>query len=255
MISRRFLIAGFVSVALVSAGLSCASAAEKTARPWEYSKVVSADASALPDNYEFKVAKLGTSGQLLEEYRLSKYDVINIMIVGFSNSNIGTNDIMIGPDGYVQLPYAGMVKLAGYTVDEATKIITERLSEYIKIPKMSVMIKSYGPRKVYVMGEVKAPGIKELPIDSMNVYAALSSSGGYLTHARPRHVQVIRVIGDTMYYKEVDMEDYVKKHDMMQNLELRDGDIIYVPTSNKIDIKEDIMPYISIYGIYKNLTD
>lgn len=202
---------------------------------------------------EFKISKIGAEGRLLEEYRLSKYDVINLLVLGFPDG-IGVNDIMVGPDGLVQLPYAGTVKLAGLTLEEAKALLTEKLGQYIKIPDMSIMIKTYGPRKVYVMGEVKNPGIHELSIESMNVFAAISQAGGVATHGRPRHVQVIRVIGDTMYYKESDMERYVKKHDINQNIALQDGDIVYVPTSNKIDLKEDILPYISVYGLYRNLT-
>ena len=202
---------------------------------------------------EFKISKIGAEGRLLEEYRLSKYDVINLLVLGFPDG-IGVNDIMVGPDGLVQLPYAGTVRLAGLTLEETKALLMEKLGQYIKIPDMSIMIKNYGPRKIYVMGEVKNPGIHELSIESMNVFAALSQAGGVATHGRPRHVQVIRVIGDTMYYKESDMERYVKKHDINQNIALQDGDIVYVPTSNKIDLKEDILPYISVYGLYRNLT-
>lgn len=248
MTIKRSFIAG------VTAALLTMNASYTYVQAQEVSKMEKVDSRQLPETYAFQIAKLGTSGQILEQYRLSKYDVINILVVGFPNG-IGVNDIMVGPDGYVQLPYAGMVKLSGLTIDEATALITDKLDDYIKIPAMSVMIKSYGPRKVYVMGEVNSPGVKEMSIDSMNVFSALSHAEGVATHGRPRHVQVIRVIDDTMYYKEVNMEKYVKEHEMEQNIVLQDGDIVYVPRSNKIDLKEDVLPYISIYGVYKNLTD
>jgi len=202
---------------------------------------------------EFKIAKLNAE-HLTAAYRLNKYDVINVLIVGFPDG-IGVNDIQVGPDGYVQLPYAGTVKLAGLTIPQATELLTDTLGQYIKIPSMSIMIKSYGPRKLYVMGEVETPGIKDMQIDSLNVFAALSSAGGTKARGRIKHVQVLRTIGDTMYYKEVNMDNYVKKHDMSQNLELQDGDIVYVPSSNKIVISEDIMPYVSVFAMYKSITN
>lgn len=240
-IIKRSIVAGLLALTFAVANFSCAYAAQEE-KPVE---IVASD--------QFKIAQLG-AGQLIDEYRLSKYDVINVMVVGFPDG-IGVNDIMVGPDGYVQLPYAGMVKLAGLTIQEATALISEKLGEYIKIPSLSVMIKTYGPRKVYVMGEVVKPGIYELTIDSMNVYAAVSSANGVATHGRPKHIQVLRSIGDTMYYKEVNIDAFIKKHDLSQNLALQDGDIVYVPASNKIDLKEDIMPYISIYGVYRGLTN
>ena len=248
MKKKTLLVAGLMTITFFANNFACTYAAGA-----KQEKII-AHPDVMPDQYEFKIAKLGTNGQLIEEYKLSKYDVINLLVVGFPNG-IGVSDIMVGPDGYVQLPYAGTVKLAGLTLDEAKDLLKEKLGEYIHIPDMSIMIKSYGPRKVYVMGEVRKPGVHEMAIDHMNVYAALSSSGGVATHGRPKHVQVIRVIGDTMYYQEVNMDNYIKKHDMNQNLVLQDGDIIYVPRSNKIDLKEDVLPYVSVFGVYKNLTN
>lgn len=58
-----------------------------------------------------------------------------------------------------------------------------------------------------------------------------------------------------MYVKEANLKDYIEKHDIRQNIELKDGDILYIPRSNKIDLQDDIMPWISFYGLYKNITD
>ncbi|WP_330997962.1 polysaccharide biosynthesis/export family protein [Pectinatus sottacetonis] len=241
-IVKRILIA--LAVAFYISGMSIAPALAAAADD--------APIEIIPGG-DFKIASLNTD-HLITQYHLAKYDVINIMVVGFPDG-IGVNDITIGPDGYVQLPYAGAVKLAGLTIPQATRLLTQKLGEYIKIPSMSIIIKSYGPRKVYVMGDVKDPGIKEMPIDSLNVFAALSAAGGVTNRGRIKHIQVLRSIDGTMYYKEVNMHDYVKKHDMKQNLALQDGDIVYVPDSNKIVFSEDILPYISMYGLYKNLTD
>lgn len=214
----------------------------------------------------FKMAQLGAD-QLTTEYHLAKYDVISIMMTGFTDGTLlesstsatnlynSLNEITIGPDGYAQVPYAGNVKLAGLTIDEARLVLIDAMSEYIKVPQLSVSVKTYGERKIYVMGEVEKSGIQKMTTDSLNVFAALSSAGGVTNRGRIKHVQVLRTIGDTMYYKEVNMDNYVKKHDMSQNLELQDGDIVYVPSSNKIVFSEDILPYVSAFAMYKSITN
>ena len=201
---------------------------------------------------DFKVATL-QSDRLLETYRLSKYDVLDIQLIGFPEGT-GMNDIMVGPDGYVQLPYAGSVKLAGLTLQEAKEVLSERMGEYLRFPDMSIIMKSYGARKVYVMGEVKTPGIHNMNIDNLNAYAAISSAGGITRRGRSTQVQVLRVVDDTMYYKRLNIKSYIKKHDLTQNVMLQDGDIVYVPRSNGLKIDEDILPYISIFTTYKVLT-
>ena len=202
---------------------------------------------------DFKTATLRPD-RLLETYRLTKYDVIDIQLIGFSEGS-GMSDIMVGPDGYVQLPYAGSVKLAGLTLDEAKAVLSERIGQYLRFPDMSLVMKSYGVRKIYVMGEVKTPGIHELGADNLNAYAAISSAGGVTRRGRSTQVQVLRVVGDTMYYKQLNIKNYIKKHDLTQNVVLQDGDIVYVPRSNGIKFDEDILPYINAWAMYKAVKD
>ena len=131
----------------------------------------------------------------------------------------------------------------------------ESLGEYLRIPDMSLLITSYGSRKVYVMGNVASPGIHDLSIDRMNAYAALASAGGWTNRGRSTRIQVIRVRDDMMYYRMLNMKDYTKKHDLTQNVVLEDGDIVYVPASNGIKIAEDILPYVNVWALYRSLTD
>ena len=204
------------------------------------------------DNTIFKVARMRPE-RMLEEYRLMKYDTINIMAIGFPNG-IGIDDVTVGVDGMARLPYAGNIKLVGLTLDEARDLIHARLSEYFKLPELNVYMKSYGPRKIYVMGNVNSPGVKNMGVDSMNVYAAIASAGGVDNKGRSKHIQLIRQIDGVLYYREINLDAFVKKHDLSQNIELEDGDIIYVPDSGKIIFGQDIAPYISVYGTYRALT-
>ena len=202
---------------------------------------------------EFEIASLRRA-EMTPNYRLFKGDTFNVLAIGFPDG-IGVNNITVGIDGYVQLPYVGSVKMEGMTLDEAKEVLMESLGEYLRIPDMSLLITSYGPRKVYVMGNVASPGIHDLSIDRMNAYAALASAGGWTDRARSTRIQVIRVHNDMMYYRTLNMKDYTKKHDLTQNVVLEDGDIVYVPASNGIKINEDILPYVSAWAMYKSLTD
>ncbi|SDG95606.1 polysaccharide export outer membrane protein [Selenomonas sp. WCT3] len=263
---KRAIVCGVAVVAsILFGGMALAMAAqEQAAQAEEQQKYVESDDV-------FRTAGLG-SGQLTGEYRLTKYDVISLNIVGFpeglgystvngsissssSSSSSSSNDLLIGPDGRAAIPYIGNVKLAGLTLNEAKELIQSKLSEYLRIPSMSVSVKNYGKRKIYVMGEVEKPGIQELDIDSLNAYAAITSAGGFTKRGRSTRVQVLRVIDDTMYYTQLNMKTYVKRHDLTQNVVLQDGDIVYVPKSNGIRWNEDVLPYVSAWALYKNLTD
>ena len=189
-----------------------------------------------------------------EHYRLYKYDTISIRIIGYKDAQ-GLDSIMIGTDGYVNLPYAGSVKLAGLTIEEAKQVLTAKFGRYIKIPDMSIIVTNYGPRKVQVLGEVNAPGTVELASDDMNVLSAISKAGWVTTYGRIKKVQVIRIDDGVMYVKEANIKDYIEKHDISQNFALEDGDILYIPKSNKIDFHKDVLPLINVYSTYRALTD
>ncbi|WP_205764229.1 polysaccharide biosynthesis/export family protein [Anaerovibrio slackiae] len=240
-------IAALTAGILLGINLGCIVLAD--AMPRASAKVENAVESL--DESIFKVARMRPE-RMLEEYRLMKYDTINIMAIGFPNG-IGVNDVTVGVDGMVRLPYTGNLKLVGLTLDEARDLIHEKLSRYFKLPELNVYMKSYGPRKVYVMGNVNAPGIKEMGVDNMNVYAAVSAAGGVDRKGRSKHVQLIRQIDGVLYYREINLDAFVKKHDMSQNIALEDGDIVYVPDSGKIIFSEDIAPYINLYATYRTI--
>ena len=203
------------------------------------------------DGSIFKVAKMRPE-RMLNEYRLAKYDTINIMAIGFPDG-FGVDDITVGVDGMARLPYVGNVELVGLTLDEARDLIQSKMSKYFKLPDLNVYMKSYGPRKVYVMGNVNTPGLKEMNVDNMNVYAAISMAGGVDNKGRSKHVQLLRQIDGVLFYREVNLDGFVKKHDLTQNIELEDGDIIYVPDSGKVIFGTDIAPYINIWATYRSI--
>ena len=201
----------------------------------------------------FKTASLRHTA-VSPSYRLFRGDTLSILAVGFPDG-IGIDKITVGLDGYVQLPYVGSVKMEGLTLDEAKAVLMDSLTQYLRIPDLSLVITSYGPRKVYVMGEVNKPGVQEMAIDNMNAYAALATAGGWARKGRSTRIQIMRVVDGTMYYRTLNMKAYTVRHDLTQNVEIEDGDILYVPRSNGIKFDTDVLPYVNAWALYKNLTD
>lgn len=247
----RFYKKAIVTALLVSALSTTAFAAPEDVYTNIADSAVIMDAT---DTSVFKPAAIKSLTDYDEHYRLYKYDTISIRIIGYKDAQ-GLDDIMIGTDGYVNLPYAGSVKLSGLTIEEAKTVLMQKFSKYLKIPDMSIIVTSYGPRKVQVLGEVNNPGTVELASDDMNVTNAISKAGWVTTYGRIKKAQVIRIIDGTMYVKEANIKNYIEKHDIAQNLALEDGDIVFIPKSNKIDFHQDILPLLNVYNTYKAITD
>ena len=214
---------------------------------------LSAAAAPIPTPQKFDATAFHVV-QDMGAYRIAKYDVLDLAIIGHPDES-WMSQITVGPDGYINLPYTGSFKLAGLTLGEATGELKRKLSEYIVVPELAVIVKQYGPKQVYVMGEVRNQGIYTLASDKMNVFAALSSAGGMMPKGRPKHISVIRVVNNEVLAKEIDFDAFVQKHDVVQNVALEDGDMIYVPKSGKLIWQEDIMPYVNAYLLWYNATN
>lgn len=189
----------------------------------------------------------------ISEYRISKYDVIDINIIGLKDIP-GLNTVRVGVDGYISLPFVGFIKVSGLTIPEVKEMLNSRLCEYFVIPDMSIIVREYGLRYVYVAGEVHKPGMYALPIDKMNLFAAITSAGGITNRGRPKHIAVVRVVDQQVMVKELNFDSFVEKQDNQQNVLLEDGDMVFVPRSNKIILSEDVFPVMGMLGLVRNAT-
>ncbi len=95
-----------------------------------------------------------------------------------SLSGVG-NGYNVSPQGLIQFPYVGTVKLAGLNEYEARDLITERLSKYIKHPQVTVRIQSYRSGRVYLDGEIRNPGLQALNEIPMTLPEAIGRAGGF----------------------------------------------------------------------------
>lgn len=85
---------------------------------------------------------------------------------------------MVSASGEIQLPYAGLVQVAGKTEIEIQSIVTQRLTPFIKRPQVTVRVGAYLSQRVYLAGEVKQAGMVPITGVPMTLPAALAAAGG-----------------------------------------------------------------------------
>lgn len=83
-------------------------------------------------------------------------------------------------DGVVQFPYAGALKMAGLTEEQARSLLTTKLARYVNKPKVSLRVQSYRSKRVYIDGEVKSPGLQAINDIPMTLVDAINRAGGFL---------------------------------------------------------------------------
>ncbi|RZI40006.1 hypothetical protein EGT07_25930 [Herbaspirillum sp. HC18] len=99
---------------------------------------------------------------------------------------------MVDHDGMIQFPFAGEIKVAGLTQDQARNLLASKLSKYLKQPKVTLRVQSYRSKRVYVDGEVKNPGLQAINDIPMTLLEALNRSGGVLPTGDQSQVVVNR---------------------------------------------------------------
>jgi polysaccharide export outer membrane protein len=116
------------------------------------------------------------------------------------------------------------------------------LAEYIHNPKMAINIAKYHTTRVYVLGEVKKPGMYEID-KQHNLLDAIGKAEGYTDKAAKKKVFIIRRGETEPQY--VNLLNMLTKGNMEQNYSLNDGDVVYLSDNGKINFGTDIVPWIT----------
>ena len=158
------------------------------------------------------------------EYLLYPGDEIE---VGLPTANELTRQMRIGPDGRISLPQLGHVMAADRTLSQLEGDISAAYADVLLRPAVEVTLRQAGPLKVWVDGEVRNPGVFDMPGD-IDAYQAVVGAGGFLPSAKPQKAALIRRgPGGTRMMRVVDLRP--RRSEVVA---VRRGDIIYVPRSN-----------------------
>ncbi|MCZ7585324.1 MAG: SLBB domain-containing protein [Deltaproteobacteria bacterium] len=108
-------------------------------------------------------------------YAVGPGDVLEIKVFGDKELS---RDYEVAQNGTIRLPWIKEVEVKGLTTRVIEKRLEERLGEdYLVDPQVSVVVKEYKSKKIYVLGHVKNPGAYSLTGDT-RVLEALAMAGG-----------------------------------------------------------------------------
>jgi polysaccharide export outer membrane protein len=103
-----------------------------------------------------------------------------------------SQSVQIRPDGKITMPLVGDVDATGKTPTELRDDLTERLSEYMTHPVVTVIVVEANSPVVYVLGEVAQPGAVSLATGRLTVLQALAMAGGLKDFADRKHINILR---------------------------------------------------------------
>jgi polysaccharide export outer membrane protein len=188
-----------------------------------------------------------------DAYRLGGSDEITVDIFGIPQDFFNRASYIIPVDGQLNLPWVGQIFLEGLTIPQAESRIAAAYSYYINSPAVTITLVSPRSLRVNVAGEVQRPGSYTLtpreegisgglvevggnPNDWPTVVTAIQFAGGLEQEANIRDVEIRRIEPDgTLRSLDVNLWALLKGEGVYEDISLRDGDTIIVPTATAIN--------------------
>ncbi len=135
----------------------------------------------------------------------------------------------ISPEGTIDYPLCGKVALASKTSSEAADSLTTCLANgYLRRPQVTVLVREYTSKKIFVFGEVQKPGTFPYE-ENMSVIQAITLAGGFTKLAAKNNANVTRIQDGREVKVRVPVEDIGIGRE--KNFMLQPGDIVFVPES------------------------
>ena len=152
-------------------------------------------------------------------------DVFDVRVFGEQELS-GT--YRVASDGSINFPLIGKIKVDGVTASDLASELERGLAKFLRQPNVSVFVKEYNSKKVYVFGEVQRPGTFPYE-DGMNVVQAVTLAGGFTKLADRDATAVTRVVDGREQRMKVPVNEIGEGK--APNFRLEPGDIVFVPES------------------------
>lgn len=173
-----------------------------------------------------------TSLIVTTDYWIGPEDVLDITV--WRNTDL-SKQVTVRPDGRISLPLIGDITAVGKTAAQLSEDISVKLKEYKENPQVSIIIKEVNSYAIYVLGEVVKPG--KYPLKSKTtLLQAITVASGFTPTAARNKIVVFRFAkdGGGQVKMKASYDDIVLREGASQNMELKPGDQIVVPSETMV---------------------
>lgn len=170
------------------------------------------------------------------DYLLSAGDTIRIMV--FQSPDL-TLEARVTEAGAISYPLLGSLRIAGQTVAQVEKRITDGLRDgnFIKQPQVTVSLVQVRGNQASVLGQVNRPGRYPIESAELRLTDLLAMAGGISTAGSER-LTVVGTRNGQPHRVEVDLPKVFAEGSRTGDIVIQNGDVVWV----------DRAPTIYIYG-------
>lgn len=170
-----------------------------------------------------------------------------------------SSEVTVAPDGRLTLSGLGSVMAGGRSVGELQKLIEDIYSRELIDPTLIITPTDFGSQKIFVGGEVKSPGVFELP-GEIDPLQAILLAGGWTEDGKATHVIVMRrAPGGKLLTRVVDVKRGLANQALYDVGPMRRFDVVYVTrkaiSDENLFVKQFIRDALPVdFGLFYDVT-
>ena len=180
------------------------------------SAVVAEEKSPIPEKAKPRIAG---------DYLIGKGDVLELHV--WKEPDL-SREASVRIDGMISLPLLGDLRAAGRTPMELEGALEARLGKFIEEPEVTVMIRSQGSKKYYMIGEIAQTGEFDL-VKDLTALQAIAKAGGFTEWADKDEIILLRREKGGEKRILIDYNAIVEGKNPEQNVLLKADDTLIVP--------------------------
>ena len=160
-----------------------------------------------------------------DSYLVEAGDLLGIVV--WKNEELSANYI-VRPDGKITIPLIGDIIASGKTTDNISLQIEFKLKEFIESPFVTVIVREAISNMVYVLGEVRNPGVYRIH-GSLSVLQVIALAGGFTEFANREKMVLIRLKKGVQKKFNLSFKKIIRSPEGGGNIFLMRGDTLVVP--------------------------
>ncbi len=166
----------------------------------------------------------------LPPYRIQPGDILDIKLVLNPDLN---EEVTVRPDGHISTAIVPDELAYGRTTEELTRVLRHDYETDLKNPRLTVVVKSFAPTRIYVGGEVSIPGEYVTVGPNLTLSQAIARAGNVKVSGSNKTIFIIRRgPGDVPQLFATRYNALVYAKDASADVRLAPFDVVYVPRTS-----------------------
>ena len=216
---------------------------------WEYARLGSRwFAAAAGAAFMLFASHVGGAGSV---DKLGMGDGVRVTVFQYPDL---TTETRVSQRGTITFPLIGEIKIGGLTPAAAGSEIARQLKrgKYLLNPQVTVVMTELRSRQVSVLGQVNKPGRYALDETSAKLTDVLALAGG-VSEVGADTVSIVLDRNGNTEKLEIDLAAMVRTGDLSKNIDIQNGDTVYVQRAPVFYIYGEVRKAGS-YRFEKNMT-